>query len=405
MKHVGIVLQLVILLVVAGCGSSSPPATVTTTQATPSEHGHPSEGPHGGGLIELGNNEYHGELVHDDAAGTVTIYLLDSAVKANVPIDAAEITINLKHEGQGKQFKLAASANEGDPAGKSSRFVSLDVELAKDLDREDAGAQLAVNINGKPYRGAIEHSAVGHGTSGHDEALANKPAAHGGILVSLGRDSYHVEAIVTDSGELQLYTLGSDETRVMDVEIQELVAYVKPTGDTDSTSVQLKPRPQPGDTVGKASLFVAQLPDSAVGQNVAVTVPNILIAGERFRFGFSTTDAHDDTAMPDKVADEEEQKLYLTPGGMYTQADIEANGNMTVSEKFKGFMAKHDMHPKPGDKICPVTMTKANPACSWIVGGKKYEFCCPPCVDEFVAWSKSEETAKDILLPEEYVQK
>ncbi|MDZ4656082.1 MAG: hypothetical protein SH868_00745 [Bythopirellula sp.] len=406
MKNFGIVLHLVILLAVVGCGSSPPPTMMTATQATPSEHGHSSEGPHGGGLIELGNNEYHGEFVHDDAAGTVTIYLLDSVAKASVPIETAEITINLKHEGQGKQFKLAAEADASDPAGKSSRFVSNDVELAKDLDQEGADAQLAVNINGKPYRGAIEHSAVGHGTADHDEAHANTPAAHGGILVSLGQDSYHVEAIVTDSGELQLYTLGSDETRVMDVEIQELVAYVKPTGATDSTSVQLKPQPQPGDTTGKASLFVAQLPDSAVGQNVDVTVPNITIAGERFRFGFSTQTAdHGDAAMPDKVADEEEQKLYLTPGGIYTQADIEANGNMTVSEKFKGFMAKHDMHPKPGDKICPVTMTKANPACSWIVGGKTYEFCCPPCVDEFVAWSKSEETAKDILLPEEYVQK
>ncbi len=242
--------------------------------------------------------------------------------------------------------------------------------------------------------------------AGKNEEHSHEPGAHGGILVSLGRDSYHVEAIVTDSGELQLYTLGNDETRVLDVEIQELVAYVKPTGGTDSTSVQLKPQPQPGDAEGKSSLFVAQLPDSAVGQDVDVTVPNITIAGERFRLGFTTkSDDHDDAVMPDKVADEEEQKLYLTAGGIYTQADIEANGNMTVSEKFKGFMAKHDMHPKPGDKICPVTMTKANPACSWIVAGKTYEFCCPPCVVEFVGWAKNEETAKDILAPEEYVKK
>ena len=52
--------------------------------------------------------------------------------------------------------------------------------------------------------------------------------------------------------------------------------------------------------------------------------------------------------MPDKVADDAERELYLTPGGIYTQADIEANGNLTASQKFKGFMAKHDMHPKPG---------------------------------------------------------
>jgi hypothetical protein len=63
------------------------------------------------------------------------------------------------------------------------------------------------------------------------------------------------------------------------------------------------------------------------------------------------------------------------------------------------------MKPKPGDKICPVTMTKANPACTWIIAGKEYEFCCPPCVDEFVSWAKDPELAKDILPPEEYVKK
>jgi hypothetical protein len=107
--------------------------------------------------------------------------------------------------------------------------------------------------------------------------------------------------------------------------------------------------------------------------------------------------------MPQGVSAEAEGKLYLTPGGVYTEADIKANGNMTASQKFKGFRAKHDMRPKPGDKICPVTFTKANPECTWTVGGKKYEFCCPPCVDEFVTWAKEE--PDQIKEPEAYVKK
>jgi YHS domain-containing protein len=234
----------------------------------------------------------------------------------------------------------------------------------------------------------------------------HEAGGHGGIIVSLGRDSYHVEAIVTEKGELQLYTLGNDETRVLDVETQELVAYVKPSGGADSVSLQLQPKAQPGDGSGKASLFVTQLPEALIGQSLVVTVPNITIGGERFRLSFSTqTEEHGEDSMPTKVADDEERKLYLTAGGIYTQADIEANGNMTASEKFRGFMAKHDMNPKSGDKICPVTMTKANPQCAWIVGGKTYEFCCPPCVDEFVSWAKNEDTIKDILEPDAYVKK
>ena len=49
-----------------------------------------------------------------------------------------------------------------------------------------------------------------------------------------------------------------------------------------------------------------------------------------------------------------------------------------------------------------VTLTKANPACTWIVGGKVYEFCCPPCVDEFVTLAKA---GGPIDEPEAYVQK
>jgi YHS domain-containing protein len=92
--------------------------------------------------------------------------------------------------------------------------------------------------------------------------------------------------------------------------------------------------------------------------------------------------------MPSSVAPDEERQLYLTPGGKYTEADIKANGNVTASQKFKGVVSKHDAKPKPGDRICPVSMTKANPDFTWIVNGKPYQFCCPPCVDEFVKGAK-----------------
>lgn len=246
-------------------------------------------------------------------------------------------------------------------------------------------------------------------TTDGEEEHAHEPGAHGGIIVSLGRDSYHVEAVFEKGGILRLYLLGSDETKIQEVDVQKLTAYVRASDGNESVPVAIKAQPQSDDAEGKTSVFVGKLPADLAGRNVDVTVPSIRIAGERFRLGFTSTpqthDEHAEDIMPDKVADDAERALYLTSGGIYTQADIEANGNMTASQKFKGFMAKHDMHPKPGDKICPVTMTKANPACSWIVGGKTYEFCCPPCVDEFVSWAKNEETAKDILGPEGYVKK
>jgi len=57
---------------------------------------------------------------------------------------------------------------------------------------------------------------------------------------------------------------------------------------------------------------------------------------------------------------------------------------VTAAEKYHGFRSRHDLAPLPGDHICPVTRTKADPRCTWVVGGKDYQFCCPPCIDEFV---------------------
>ncbi|MEX0715627.1 MAG: hypothetical protein WD066_03535 [Planctomycetaceae bacterium] len=149
-------------LLVAGCGSE----TATNDSKPPSEmppdtvehaHAHPSEGPHHGTLIELGGEEYHGELVHDDAAKSVTIYILDGTAKRTVPIEATEVVINVKHGDAPEQFRLAASPTGDDPAGKSSRFVSNDAELGEHLDEEGAEATLVVTIEGKSFRGRIEH--------------------------------------------------------------------------------------------------------------------------------------------------------------------------------------------------------------------------------------------------------
>lgn len=269
--------------------------------------------------------------------------------------------------------------NHSEPRGDASAESS-----SKDTNRDVVSAQTVAN---KP-----------------DEQHAHRAGAHGGIIASLGRDSYHVEAVFEKGGLLRLYVLGNDETKVQEVDVQDLVGYVKAADSNEAVSVTFKPQPQSGDSATKTSMFVGQLPADLSGKNLDVTVPSMQIAGERFRLGFSSApQSHGDDIMPDKVNDDEEQKLYLTAGGLYTEADIKANGNATASQKFAGFMSAHDMKPKPGDKICPVTMTKANPKCTWVVGGKTYEFCCPPCVDEFVKLAK--ENPNDVKEPDAYVKR
>lgn len=159
-----VALLLLAAALLAGCNSktSQPAAEAPNADAGNAEHGHQTTGPHGGDLIELGNEEYHAELTHENEA---IVYLLDGSAKAAAPSDAAEVMVNLSHDGKGEQFRLAANRDTNDPEGKSSRFTSDDAELLKDLQEGHAEVALVVTINGKQYRGTLEHE---HGEEGHD---------------------------------------------------------------------------------------------------------------------------------------------------------------------------------------------------------------------------------------------
>lgn len=218
----------------------------------------------------------------------------------------------------------------------------------------------------------------------HNHAHATTDRGLGGHnhVVSLGNDEYHVEVVLTADGKLHLFTLRADETRVQTVAAEPLPALLKGAGDQTVAELTLAPVPQPGDPVGTTSRFVTAVPATITARPLELTVPNLTIERQRFRFTTAVGTADHATEMPAKVTDDEERQLYLTPGGAYTADDIAANGRRTASEKFKGFRAKHDLHPKAGDRLCPVTNTKANPHCAWVIGGKTYTFCCPPCVDD-----------------------
>ncbi len=102
-------------------------------------------------------------------------------------------------------------------------------------------------------------------------------------------------------------------------------------------------------------------------------------------------------------ATSKDRLLYLTPGGAYTEADIAANGNQLPAVKFRSVKVSHDLRPAVGDRICPITLTKANPGLSWVIAGKEYVFCCPPCLEEYLALVKKDPRA--IKPPEEFVKK
>ena len=97
-----------------------------------------------------------------------------------------------------------------------------------------------------------------------------------------------------------------------------------------------------------------------------------------------------------------DKALFLTPGGLYTQADIQVNGSTSAYQKYASVVPAHDAKVSPGEAVCPISETKPNPQLTWIIGAKKYTFCCPPCIAEFVKKAKID--PKSIKAPEAYVK-
>jgi len=93
----------------------------------------------------------------------------------------------------------------------------------------------------------------------------------------------------------------------------------------------------------------------------------------------------------------------MKPRAGYTQADVEAAGGAIPSAKYKGLKAGHTVRAKRGDRLCPVSRIQADSRITWVVKGKTYEFCCSPCIVDFVSLAK--DRPEEIVPPEILVNK
>lgn len=245
--------------------------------------------------------------------------------------------------------------------------------------------------------------------AGH-EGEHSHTAQFGGMIQQVG--DLHMELVVEEGRRLRCYVLGPQVSLLWPLPERSLAAQVQARGADSFYPVELKASPQPGEPPGEASQFVADVPDECAGRplNVIVTLP---VYGRRYRARFETGQREEHASMPvsrlpsggaaESEIERAERELYQTPGGVYTAADIAANGPDLPSRRFAGISARHDMHPKPGDRLCPITGTLANREFPWVVAGETYTFCCPPCIEEFVRMAKEKPDA--IKPPESYVKR
>lgn len=121
------VLTVCSLLLVAGCNKSSQPATQS---ASADDHGHPhgpdsdhdhqtpgqahpSGTPHGGTPVQIGDHDFHLELVHDPIEKKMLAYVLDSHMEkyVNVPVTTFELVARTA----GKEYRLTFNSETNSP--------------------------------------------------------------------------------------------------------------------------------------------------------------------------------------------------------------------------------------------------------------------------------------------------
>ena len=101
----------------AACGREAPPAAAAT---------HQHHAPHGGTLVELGDEFAHVELVLDPSDGSLTAYFLDGEAEESVRLKQPSLKLSINAQGSrpAQVVELAAQANilTGETVGDSSEF-------------------------------------------------------------------------------------------------------------------------------------------------------------------------------------------------------------------------------------------------------------------------------------------
>lgn len=110
------------LLLLSGC-QNSPPAPPPSS--TPAGHAHAA--PHGGSLVELGEEFAHLELVWDQASGRLSVFVLDGEASNGVRLQRKELV--LTSGGQKYTLLPVASSLSGETENDTSHFQGTLGEL------------------------------------------------------------------------------------------------------------------------------------------------------------------------------------------------------------------------------------------------------------------------------------
>jgi hypothetical protein len=157
-----------------GCNGASseykPAKDIPVAAHDEHHHDHEAEGPHHGTIVELGEEEFHAEIVREPKFLALRVHLLGPDAKTAATTTAADLTITLD-DGR----TLVLKPVESPPEGPHSTFEVIDpkgVDEVKEL--EFIHGTLVVTIGGKPYSAELD---VHFDGDMHDDAKPAEPAA------------------------------------------------------------------------------------------------------------------------------------------------------------------------------------------------------------------------------------
>ncbi|HEY7183388.1 MAG TPA: hypothetical protein VIC84_18285 [Blastocatellia bacterium] len=153
---------LITTLVLGGCQSSSTEtkasgssaaatsAPVPYAEAAKKGSGHEHSAPHGGALVELGDEFAHLEIVLDAVTGTMIAYALDGEAERPVRIKQNEIEIAVKDPAVTIKLGGVSNALTGETTGDTSEFWGRSDRLKGETDFE--GVIKTISIKGRQFK-------------------------------------------------------------------------------------------------------------------------------------------------------------------------------------------------------------------------------------------------------------
>jgi len=164
MKAMGWMVAVVVCLAAMACTPPGPPPSAgggsdehAHDHGHAHGHAHDDAGPSGGHVVELGDEQYHIEWLHDDNAGLVTMFVLDADAAHEFPITADAIRVEIATD-QGSQEFLLEPVDRAE--GLAAKFETNSPPLIEALKAAGNGveATVSVQIGDETFSQKLEHA-------------------------------------------------------------------------------------------------------------------------------------------------------------------------------------------------------------------------------------------------------